>query len=117
MILGTEKLFQEARESLKRVQEFDVDTLPREDELGRALNFRDAVEPARALVDLFKRLSLQALEDFPDNVLAQVRDQSNSVFNQFSEALKFDPSGAAAQANPQQVRLQIIQQLKAIYTN
>jgi len=61
-----------------------VDTLPRASEPGQELNFElnfiEAVEPARLLVDLYKRLLVTALEDFPDNFLTVVRDNANNHF-------------------------------------
>ena len=53
-----------AKASLVRMQEFDVQTLPREAELGRSYSFSAAVESASRLVELFKRLSPEALSDF-----------------------------------------------------
>ena len=54
--------------SLLRVQEFDVEQLPREAELGDITKLsRSSIEPAKRLISLFKRLSTTALEDFPDD--------------------------------------------------
>lgn len=111
MAVGTEKTLKEATEALIRMQGFDVSSLPRENELGMRLNLKDAVEPARALVDLFRRLSPAALEDFPDGVLNQVRDQANSVFQLFSQALKFD----SAQENAPNFRTTLITGIRGAY--
>ncbi|MCG2635159.1 MAG: hypothetical protein J4A00_09675, partial [Gammaproteobacteria bacterium] len=69
MIVGKEELYEEAKESLARIQEFNVEELPRTSDLGSRLNFSDIVDPAKQLIDLYKRLSLTALQDFPDNIL------------------------------------------------
>lgn len=111
MPIGSEKRFSEAFEALKRVQEFQVDQLPREQELGSRLNFREAVPPASTLVDLFRRLSLQALEDFPEGQLQQVKDQANSIYNLFDQILKFD----VEQSSPQSARQNLIEGLKNNY--
>ena len=59
------QLFEETKTSLKRMQDFDISTLSREDELGTRLNFQPVLQSAKKLVDLYKRLSVTALEDFP----------------------------------------------------
>ena len=65
MAIGSQKLFDEAKKSLERIQTFDVNTLPRTAELGSQLSFSEAVQPARQLVELFERLTSRALDDFP----------------------------------------------------
>jgi hypothetical protein len=94
--VGSQKAFDDAFAALKRVQEFDTSTLPRESDLGK-MNFKEGVEPAQTLVNLFKRLSLRALEDFPDNQLEQVKSQSLAAYAQFNAALTFDLSPGDAQ--------------------
>ena len=79
----------EARESLERMQSFDAETLPREKELGTQINFRDAVKPATRLVEMYKRLSVSALEDFPLSLLAKITAQANADYNRLDEILKF----------------------------
>ena len=69
------------------------------------------MEPARKLVDLYKRLSVTALEDFPDNFLTIVRNNANNHYQLFSQALEF----SAAQQNPHNARQQIINQITAAY--
>lgn len=111
MIAGTEQLFEEAHESLERMQQFDVSKLPREADLGTRLNFGEAVEPAQQLIDLYKRLSITALEDFPDNALTSIRDHANNNYKLFSQIIDFDPS----QQNPSNVRDSLIDQLRKAY--
>lgn len=113
MPVGTEEAYNESRSALERVQNFDIDSLPRENDLGTQLNFKNAIPPAQALIDLYRRLSLQALEDFPDNILTTIRDHANSTYNLFDQINKFD----VAQNNPQQIRQSIIDQLKNTYPN
>lgn len=111
MPVGTQELYDEAVASLERMQAFDVNSLPREGELGQELNFTEAVEPAQNLVELYKRLSVTALEDFPDNFLTVVRDNANNHYQLFAQALEF----SAAQQNPHNARQQIINQITAAY--
>lgn len=111
MPIGDEKLFEEATAALQRIQEFDAGSLARENELGTSLNFKDAIQPAQALIDLFSRLSLNALEDFPDNHLTVIRDQADANFNLFQQILKFSPQ----QQNPHEIRKSLINQLVSAY--
>jgi hypothetical protein len=111
MAIGTQQLYDEASASLQRVQTFDVSELPREADLGAQLNFRAAVANAQLLVDLFKRLSIQALDDFPDGQLQQVRDHANAVYNLFSQILAFSP----AQSDPTAARNSLVQHIASAY--
>ncbi|MEH6649633.1 MAG: hypothetical protein V7707_06320 [Motiliproteus sp.] len=111
MPVGTENLYDEAYKALTRVQKFDTEELPRVSQLGDHLNFEGAVEPAQLLVDLHKRLSLTALEDFPDQVLTVIRDNANSHFNLFKTILDF----AVTQGNPSQARDALVAQLVTAY--
>ena len=80
----------EAEKSLERMQTFNTDGLPREKELGTTLNFRGAVEPAKKLIDLYKRISVNVLVDFPHSVLQQIWTQANNDYNRLTEILKFE---------------------------
>jgi hypothetical protein len=72
-VIKEETLLEKATVSLLRVQEFDVESLPRINELGISVNFQNVIAPARRLISLYRRLSTTALEDFPDSVLNQVK--------------------------------------------
>lgn len=111
MPVGAKAQYKEAQDALMRVQDFDISQLPREADLGKSLSFQEAAIPATLLVDLFKRLSIQALDDFPDQVLNVIRDQANNVYNLFDQILKFD----VAQGNPQASRQSIINGLIGAY--
>lgn len=102
----------EAENSLLRMQQFDVNTLPREKELGSEVNFLEAVEPATRLVDLYKRLSIKALDDLSQSGLQQIKDRANADFALLKQVLNFK---LASQSNPQGTRDTIIQQLTASY--
>jgi hypothetical protein len=111
MIVGKAELFNEAQESLIRIQNFDVDKLPRIADLGSKLNFGDVVNPARQLIDLYRRLSTIALQDFPDSILTIIRDESNNHFKLLSQILEFSPE----QQDPVSVRLSLINQVAGAY--
>jgi hypothetical protein len=110
-MMGSEKIYNEARDSLGKVQTFDVTSLEREAELGKALNFKDAVDPAKELVKLFNRLSLNALEDFPDQYLKQVTSQANNIRKIFDNIIQFNPE----QSDPGNAKRSLVQQVRDSY--
>ena len=91
MTVGTEALFRETLDSIERIQYFDVGMLPRESELGKQLNFKEAVEPASVLINLYKLLSAIALQDFRDNILTEIRDNADRHFELFHQIMVFNP--------------------------
>ncbi|MCR9096306.1 MAG: hypothetical protein NXI30_18930 [bacterium] len=93
---------EEARASLIRIQQFDPESLPRENVLGSSFHFRDAVAPARRLIELYERLAPSALDDLPLQQLQQIRDQANQDYQRIDEILEFDPKEANATALHQQ---------------
>ena len=111
MIVGAEENYNNAKESLERMQNFDVSRLPRESDLGKKLNFKDAVEPAQNLIDLYKGLSVTALEDFPDNILRQIHRQANDRYKNFKDILDFTPD----QEKPGVEKANFINRVKRAY--
>lgn len=91
-------LIQSTKESLLRMQGFDSAKLPRIEELGKAINFADAVDPANRLLDLYRQLSADVLEQLSSNALREVKSQADADFNVLNSILKFE-SG-----NPKQER-------------
>lgn len=100
-----------AKKSLSRIQDFDVENLPREQELGTSLDFRNVVPHAVKLIELYKRLSREAVDDLPDGLANQIRSQADADFNRFQEILDFE----ATMGNPNEVRQQLIQQIESAY--
>jgi hypothetical protein len=105
-------VIEQATDSLLRIQEFDVNLLPRVNELGSSLNFENAVAPARRLISLYKRLSTTALEDFPIAILNKIKAQCDADYQKFGQILDFDTS---SQQTPASVRDSYINQLEAAY--
>lgn len=111
MPVGKIALYEEAKKSLTRIQDFDVSVLPRVSDLGSQMNFNEVVDPAQQLIDLYRRLSVVALQDFPDNILTPIRDNANNHFKIFSQILAFAPG----QADPSTARTNLINQVTAEY--
>jgi hypothetical protein len=102
----------ETKSSFERIQQFDVSKLPRSGELGQELSFNNAVEPARKLISLYSRVSLSALEDFPDAELKALENHANADYNHFKNILDFKVQGTA---NPDQVRDQYVKAIEDRY--
>ena len=102
---------EDAKKSLSRIQDFDVESLIREEELGRSLNFLNVVPHAVRLIELYKRLSREVVDDLPDSLAEQIRSQADADFNRFQEILDFETT----LENPNEVRDQLIQQIQNAY--
>lgn len=87
--MATQELLNTTREALNRVQQFDVGTLSREDDLGKQMSFSEAVPLSQALVDIYRRIPVTALEDFSDTQLNAITKQANADFNVFKQILEF----------------------------
>lgn len=98
--------------SLLRMQEFDVNKLPRVEHLGAALNFKEAIKPAKRLISLYRRLSTTALEDFPDAILKQINSHCDADYQKFTQIIDFELSD---HQSPSTVRDTYIQQISDAY--
>lgn len=96
--MATEGILESTKESLNRVQQFDTSSLSREADLGNQLNFREAITPANAVIDIYKRIPLTALGDFTDTQLNVISKQTNADYNIFKQILDFDATAADAPA-------------------
>ncbi|MBW2053966.1 MAG: hypothetical protein JRI85_17300 [Deltaproteobacteria bacterium] len=105
------EVLEETVKSVTRMQKFETDELPREQDLGTSLNFREAVEPADKLVRLYKRLSQTAFDDLPDNLLNEIKQQADADYSKLEQILNFE----STVPNPSNVRLQFINQINQAY--
>lgn len=101
--MATQSVLETCADSLGRVQQFDPATLGREDDLGRQMSFVEAVAYARAVVDVYKRIPLSALDDFTDSQLNAILGQANADFNVFKQILDFDANANNASATRRQL--------------
>jgi hypothetical protein len=107
--MSSEAALSSARDSLNRLQQFDTANLGREDDLGRQMSFLTVIPSADRLVDLYKRIPLSSLEDFSDNQLSTITQQSQADFNTFDQILKFD----ATVSNAADIRNNLIGNINA----
>ena len=108
--MATEKNLNDTRDSLDRIQQFEVSKLERSNELGMALSFVDTLKSAQAVVDLYKRIPMAALSDFTEEQLNAIKGQANADYQMFDTMLKFDP---AKEGSPAQKRQELITQVQA----
>lgn len=108
--MATEKNLNDTRDSLNRIHQFEASKLERGGELGNALSFVDAVKPAQAVIDVYKRIPMAALADFTDDQLNAIKNQANADYQVFDTMLKFDP---VKEGNPAQLRQEIIAQVQS----
>lgn len=94
--MATEKIYNSCREALERVQTFDPETLGRVDDLGRQMNFAEAVKPAEAIIAVYKRIPMSALPDFTDSQLNAILAQANADYNVFKQILDFNAASGDA---------------------
>lgn len=94
--MATEKVFNSCQEALERIQSFDPEALGREDDLGRQMNFVEAVKPAESIIAVYKRIPMSALSDFTDNQLNTILSQANADYNVFKQILDFNATSSDA---------------------
>lgn len=106
--MATQTLLESTHDALDRVQQFDASTLSREADLGKQMNFSEAVAPSQALIDIYRRIPLTALDDFSDGQLNVISQQAQADFNVFKQILEFNATAANAASS----RTSIINTLK-----
>lgn len=100
--MATQTLLDSTRDALSRIQQFDATTLSREADLGKQLNFAEAVPPSLTIIELFRRIPLTALDDFSDAQLNVISQQAQADYNVFKQILDFNATtgnAAATRAN------------------
>jgi len=102
---------EQTKASLARMQQFDTSKLPRTEELGSAMNFQEAVEPAIRLIDLYKQLAIASLGHIPDNLLVGLKQQFDNDYKIVNSVILFD----IKTGNIHGTRPQLIQHIQNAY--
>lgn len=102
-------VLQTTKNSLQRIQDFDVQKLARTEDFGKQMNFADAVPYAERLLKVYKGVPLSILDDLTDGQLNQIRNQADADYSRFDQIMKFDNSGTSGQ------RSALIDSIKASY--
>jgi len=103
---------QPTRDVVKALQELDVGTLVRENDLGIKFNFAGAVAPATRLISLFRNIPLKVLDDLPPASLTSIKQVGEAVMSYFKRINDFTIDNVQ---NPGQVRAQILAELPGYY--
>jgi hypothetical protein len=94
--MATEKIYTTCKEALERIQNFDPESLGRVDDLGRQMNFAEAVQPAESIISVYRRIPISALPDFTDSQLNAILGQANADYNVFKQILDFNAASGDA---------------------
>ncbi len=78
-----------ALDVIRKIKEFDANSLVREADLGRALSFGEAVEPAEKIINLYGQIALDALSDFPERNLVRLTQTAEQHYKLFTDILDF----------------------------
>lgn len=109
--MATESVLKDAQESLERIQSFDPKDLDRASDLGRELNFSEAIPSAEKITALYKRVPISILQELTDQQLNQIKASADADFNRFNQVLAF----SAAQPNAAQARTNLLNQIVQSY--
>ncbi len=99
--------------AINKIKEFDPNDLAQTSRLGAEMAFDEAIEPAKRIVALYGQIRVDALEDFPEKLLVQIKNQADQHFTLFGNILNFSSS----QDNPSQARTQLLGELQNGYDN
>ena len=82
---------EEAKDVLKVIQDFDVNSLAREAELGTSFDFSTVVPHALKVQEFYRKLSYEAVDSLPDRQANVIRDRANQSYQQWDDIMKFNP--------------------------
>lgn len=109
--MATQEQIDNCKASIERIQTFDTTTLARVEDLGKEMNFANAVSDADRVINLYRRIPLSILDDLPQASLNPIKTCADAEFNRFDQVLKF----SAAQSNAAQARESLIAQIVGAY--
>ena len=85
------QITQGANEALKSIQEFNVDDLSREEELGRKFSFSGAVSHVSKIKDFYGQLSHEFVDSLPDTIAGEIRGNAKTSYENLINIMEFDP--------------------------
>lgn len=109
--MSTATVLEAAGKSLARIQAFDPQSLDRAADLGRELNFTEAIPFAKKITSLYRRIPGSILQELTDAQLNQIQSVADADFNRFKQIMDF----SAAQGNASQVRATLQAQIAQAY--
>ena len=106
-MVETQSILENCTESLIRIQQFDPATSGAR--RSRQTNELPRGHSASAVIDVYKRIPVTALNDFTDGQLDTIQGQANADFNVFKQILEFD----ATSNNASSTRRHLISSLQS----
>ncbi len=103
-------------DAIKRIKIFDASSLVREEDLGRELAFKEAVEPAQRIINLYGQIALDALDDFPEQMLATVKGQAEQHYKFLDNILKFSSTQENAAVQRETLLTQLRDNYNSVFT-
>lgn len=88
--MATIEILEATRNALWQIQGFDPKTLGREADLGRLMNFSEAVGPAEKIIAIYKQIPIKVLDDFTDSQLTVIKINAETDYNIFKQILEFN---------------------------
>ncbi len=105
-----------ASASLQRVQDFDPTSLSRREALGSVFEFSAAVEPARQLIALFRRIPLASIDEFPETEREQIKSAADNIYKIFDQIVQFDAGLPDAKQRHENIVSQISGQYQSCFS-
>jgi gas vesicle protein len=112
MPLYNEAVYNNTIKAIENVKNFNANSLAKLDDLRQQNNFPKAVQLAKDIIDLYLPVCPEALKTFSDVPLYKIRDNADSIYNNFTEICKFQ---FIDQDNPEIAKNNYINQLKKLY--
>ena len=81
--------FDRAQKAVKQMQEFNPNSIARVDELGQAINFKDAVPVAKQLVELYRHLTPESIAELSLQHLDTVAARAEADHESLQSVLQF----------------------------
>ena len=101
---------EDAKDVLRDIQDFDVTSLARAEELGTSFNFSSAVPHALKVQEFYGELSYEAVDSLPDGQANIIRDMGKQTYQKWDDIMKFNP-----QSDPADERERLINEVEQDY--
>lgn len=85
------QITQEANQALKNIQEFNVNDLSREEDLGNRFSFSGAVSHVSKTKDFYGQLSHEFVDSLPDTIAEEIKGKAETSYGNLINIMEFDP--------------------------
>ncbi len=99
--------YEDTKTLLEQLHSYDINSLPRRDELGSELNFEEAVPSAKQVLNLYRNIPIDQIENVPESVLTTIESQAKATVDLLDSIGSFSASVGNAPA----VRTDLIQKM------